>query len=94
MQSARHLLIKPASGGCNLRCTYCFYRDETEKRPCASYGVRTEQTQEAVIPKGRAAGTRGGGAGAARPGGGGGGGGWSGVDGCRRFRRRDGQTWD
>lgn len=55
MQSARHLLIKPASGGCNLRCTYCFYRDETEKRRCASYGVMTEQTQEAVIRKALAA---------------------------------------
>ena len=25
------LLIKPASGGCNLRCRYCFYRDLTAR---------------------------------------------------------------
>lgn len=58
MQSARHLLIKPASGGCNLRCTYCFYHDITEKRDCASYGLMSEETQEAVIGKALAAVTR------------------------------------
>ena len=26
------LLIKPASGRCNMHCAYCFYRDETENR--------------------------------------------------------------
>lgn len=26
------LLIKPVSGACNLRCSYCFYRDIVEKR--------------------------------------------------------------
>ncbi len=25
------LLIKPASGSCNLRCKYCFYYDEMRK---------------------------------------------------------------
>ena len=58
MQSARHLLIKPASGGCNLRCMYCFYRDVSEKRSCASYGLMTEKTQEAMIRKALAAVTR------------------------------------
>lgn len=27
-----YLLIKPASGACNLRCRYCFYSDEMENR--------------------------------------------------------------
>jgi uncharacterized protein len=29
---ALSMLIKPASGHCNLRCAYCFYSDVTEKR--------------------------------------------------------------
>ena len=31
-----HLMIKPASGLCNMRCHYCFYADETSKRETAS----------------------------------------------------------
>ena len=27
-----HVMIKPASGLCNMRCKYCFYTDEMEKR--------------------------------------------------------------
>ena len=30
------LLIKPASGLCNMRCDYCFYLDEAENRTTAS----------------------------------------------------------
>ena len=26
------ILIKPASGLCNMRCSYCFYCDEMDKR--------------------------------------------------------------
>ena len=33
------LLIKPASGGCNMRCVYCFYHDEAQNRAVASYGM-------------------------------------------------------
>ena len=47
-----HLLIKPASGMCNLNCRYCFYRDITKKREQSSYGFMTEETLEAVIQKG------------------------------------------
>ena len=32
------LLIKPASGLCNMRCRYCFYADVAEHRETASYG--------------------------------------------------------
>ncbi|MCL2105490.1 MAG: SPASM domain-containing protein [Oscillospiraceae bacterium] len=45
------VLIKPASGQCNLRCRYCFYRDETEKRAAASFGVMSEETLRAVLQK-------------------------------------------
>lgn len=45
------VLIKPASGMCNMRCDYCFYCDETQKREQASYGMMTEQTLKNVIRK-------------------------------------------
>lgn len=44
-----HLLIKPSSGACNLRCRYCFYHDEMEKREQSCYGFMTPETQEAMI---------------------------------------------
>ena len=49
-----HLLIKPASGMCNLNCRYCFYHDIVEKREQRSYGFMAEDTLEAVIEKGLA----------------------------------------
>ena len=51
MPRAIHLLIKPASGLCNLRCRYCFYCDITQKREQASYGIMSLETLEAVIEK-------------------------------------------
>ncbi len=42
-------LIKPASGLCNMRCRYCFYTDEMNKRAQASYGIMTEATAEALV---------------------------------------------
>lgn len=45
------VLIKPASGMCNMRCDYCFYRDETSKREQESYGMMTESTLKNVIRK-------------------------------------------
>ena len=47
-----HLLIKPASGLCNLRCRYCFYHDITRKRAQESYGFMADDTLEAVLQKG------------------------------------------
>ena len=44
-------LIKPASSICNLRCRYCFYEDESEKRAIKSMGIMTEQTAEKIILK-------------------------------------------
>lgn len=38
------VMIKPASGLCNMKCDYCFYSDEAKKRTCETYGYMTEQT--------------------------------------------------
>lgn len=43
------LLIKPASSLCNLRCKYCFYEDEAQKREDASLGVMSRETAERLI---------------------------------------------
>lgn len=48
---ALSLLIKPASGGCNLRCRYCFYHDEQANRETFSYGLMTEETLEILVEK-------------------------------------------
>ena len=45
------VLIKPASGMCNMQCKYCFYCDEIKNREVASYGFMTEETLENVIKK-------------------------------------------
>ena len=38
----QNILIKPASGLCNMRCDYCFYCDEATKRNIPSYGMMEE----------------------------------------------------
>lgn len=43
------VMIKPASGLCNLRCKYCFYGDVTSLRDVPSYGVMTEKTAEKTV---------------------------------------------
>ncbi len=45
------LLIKPSSGGCNIRCKYCFYHDEQLNRETFSYGFMTEETLEILVKK-------------------------------------------
>lgn len=45
------IMIKPASGACNLSCRYCFYADEMSLRKVASYGIMDESTLENVIRK-------------------------------------------
>jgi len=49
--TALNLLLKPASGSCNLRCRYCFYADEAGKRETACHGLMTEDTAESIISK-------------------------------------------
>ncbi|HEX3018297.1 MAG TPA: anaerobic sulfatase maturase [Caproicibacter sp.] len=45
------VMLKPASGLCNLNCKYCFYKDEAENREKFSYGLMTPDVQEAVIKR-------------------------------------------
>ena len=45
------LLIKPASGSCNMRCRYCFYVDETRNREVALRGRMTDETMRAMVDK-------------------------------------------
>lgn len=45
------LLIKPASGRCNMRCKYCFYEDEMCKREVKDYGIMTEDVLEKVMTR-------------------------------------------
>lgn len=49
--SALSVLIKPASGMCNMSCDYCFYCDEMAKRQEESKGYMSEQTLKNVIRK-------------------------------------------
>ena len=43
------VLIKPASGKCNLRCEYCFYHDEAANRATADFGLMSLNTLEAIV---------------------------------------------
>ena len=43
------LLIKPAGSLCNLRCRYCFYREERQEEGCGSF--LPEQTLRTVFEK-------------------------------------------
>lgn len=45
----RILLIKPASGACNMRCTYCFYADEISNRSIKNYGLMSKETAHIMI---------------------------------------------
>ena len=44
-----HLLLKPASSACNLRCSYCFYADVSANRPVQNLGMMRRDTAEAII---------------------------------------------
>ncbi|WP_026507115.1 anaerobic sulfatase maturase [Butyrivibrio sp. MC2013] len=46
---AINLLVKPASGNCNMNCDYCFYCDEANKRTNYSYGMMDISTLRNVI---------------------------------------------
>lgn len=45
------LLIKPASGLCNLRCRYCFYADEMNNREIPSFGIMSQETLDCVLQR-------------------------------------------
>ena len=56
MEKNISLLIKPASGNCNMNCRYCFYRDVCNNRNVFSYGKMSNETVETIIQKTFAAG--------------------------------------
>ncbi len=45
------IMIKPASGLCNLRCEYCFYHDVTENRSVPYFGIMSNDTADKLIKK-------------------------------------------
>lgn len=51
MTKSLSLLIKPASGSCNMRCKYCFYHDLAEVRQLRSFGMMSEETLELIVKK-------------------------------------------
>lgn len=46
---ALSIMVKPASGMCNLRCKYCFYHDVAERRDVPNAGCMTRQTAHRLI---------------------------------------------
>lgn len=48
---AINVLVKPASGLCNMQCEYCFYVDEMNHRKEPSYGIMKTKVAEQVIKK-------------------------------------------
>ena len=51
MKPALSILMKPASGKCNMCCDYCFYADETMHRNQSDFGFMSEQTLKNIIRK-------------------------------------------
>ena len=45
------VMMKPASGMCNMSCDYCFYCDEMHKREQQSFGFMSEETLKNIIRK-------------------------------------------
>ena len=43
------VLMKPASGMCNMHCDYCFYADEQANRTRANFGLMSEKTLKNII---------------------------------------------
>lgn len=49
------LLIKPVSSACNLKCAYCFYRDEEQHRMDRGRGRMDTETVKVIVDKALAA---------------------------------------
>ncbi|MGI6248732.1 MAG: anaerobic sulfatase maturase [Acutalibacteraceae bacterium] len=45
------LMIKPASGLCNMNCRYCFYRDVSESRAEKSFGIMNADTVSVILER-------------------------------------------
>lgn len=50
------ILLKPASGACNLRCSYCFYADEAKNRAVPDRGMMPRSVSCALIERAASAG--------------------------------------
>ncbi len=48
---ALSILIKPASGSCNMHCTYCFYVDVASARVLPNRGIMEVDTLDAIVRK-------------------------------------------
>ncbi len=46
---AASILIKPASGNCNMECGYCFYKALSSNREECSKGIMSEETLEELV---------------------------------------------
>ncbi|MCI9503056.1 MAG: anaerobic sulfatase maturase [Hungatella sp.] len=46
-----NILIKPASGNCDMRCRYCFYADEQENRSVSSRGIMSKETMRKIMDR-------------------------------------------
>ncbi len=44
-----HVMIKPASASCNMRCAYCFYNDVSLHRERSLRGIMTPDTADKLI---------------------------------------------
>ena len=42
-------MIKPASGLCNMRCSYCFYTDLMRRRKIYDYGIMSAETAFRIV---------------------------------------------
>lgn len=49
-----NIMIKPASGNCNMRCKYCFYEDEIKHRNTPNFGMMELNTLKNIVKKGLA----------------------------------------
>lgn len=47
--SGLSIMIKPVSGACNMRCSYCFYSDVMRSREQACYPAMTQETLETIV---------------------------------------------
>ena len=45
------ILMKPVSAGCQMSCTYCFYKDVAENRSQKDYGLMREEVVATLLEK-------------------------------------------
>ena len=51
MQGPVHILIKPASGRCNIACRYCFYRDVADHRETDDFGIMDDAVAALLVER-------------------------------------------